>query len=68
MERGDARDRFGPSVPGLSHASIVATEACSAFHRLGEYFRLQSLHGDALVIGQALPTSLRRLFAASRLR
>jgi len=31
---------------------------------LGEYFRLQYLHGDALVIGQVAPNVAGALFAA----
>src|SRR5215813_14215890 len=60
MERGDARNRLGPSVTGLNHDSTVGTGACSGLHwcfsllvivrSLSEFFRLQCLHGEALVI------------------
>jgi hypothetical protein len=43
MERGDARDRFGPSVFGLSHASTIA-------ERLGGHISPQKDDGGSDVV------------------
>ena len=73
MERGGARDRLDPPVSrkAMSRPSELRFAQVSIgvlllviIRSLGEYFRLQYLHGDALVIGQVTPYVVGALFAA----
>ena len=52
-----------PSEPRLAQVSIGVL-LLAIVRSLGEYFRLQYLHGDALVIGQVTPYVSGALLAA----
>jgi hypothetical protein len=52
-----------PSEPRVAQISIGVL-LLVIIRSLGEYFRLQYLHGDALVIGQVTPYVAGALFAA----